>query len=67
MDGGTGYASRSDMSTVMVETKSKPAQAERAQRDIEQECETWDWARAAGVSAQELRKAVRDSLGATAD
>jgi len=26
--------------------------------DIERECETWDWARTAGVSAEELRKAV---------
>ena len=30
--------------------------------EFEQECETWDWARAAGVSAQDLRKAVRESL-----
>jgi hypothetical protein len=49
----------------MVETKVNPARAERTQRDIEQECETWDWARAAGVSAQDLRKAVRESLGDT--
>jgi hypothetical protein len=32
--------------------------------DIEQECETWDWARAAGVSAQELRKALQRSSDA---
>jgi hypothetical protein len=30
--------------------------------EFEQECETWDWARAAGVSAQDLRSAVRDAL-----
>ncbi len=30
--------------------------------EFEQECETWDWARAAGVSAMDLRKAVRESL-----
>jgi hypothetical protein len=30
--------------------------------EFEYECETWDWARAAGVSAQDLRNAVRDSL-----
>ena len=30
--------------------------------EFEQECETWDWARAAGVSTQDLRKAVRESL-----
>jgi hypothetical protein len=32
--------------------------------EFEQECETWDWVRAAGVSAQALRKALRDSLAA---
>jgi hypothetical protein len=32
--------------------------------EFEQECETWDWARAAGVSAQDLRSAVRDALRA---
>jgi hypothetical protein len=33
--------------------------------DLEQECETWDWVRAAGVSAQELRMALqqRSALG----
>jgi hypothetical protein len=30
--------------------------------EFEQECETWDWARAAGISAEDLRNAVRDSL-----
>jgi hypothetical protein len=30
--------------------------------EFEQECEAWDWVRAAGVSAQDLRKAVRESL-----
>jgi hypothetical protein len=30
--------------------------------EFEEECETWDWARAAGVSAQELRRAVREAL-----
>jgi hypothetical protein len=30
--------------------------------EFEQECETWDWARAAGISAQDLRDAVRDAL-----
>ena len=30
--------------------------------EFEQECETWDWARAAGVSTQDLRKAVREAL-----
>ena len=27
--------------------------------ELERECETWDWARAAGVSAEELRAALR--------
>ena len=26
--------------------------------DLERELETWDWARAAGVSAEELRQAL---------
>jgi len=30
--------------------------------DLDQEYEDWDWARTAGVSAEELRKALRDSL-----
>jgi len=30
--------------------------------EFEQECEAWDWVRAAGVSAQDLRNAVRDAL-----
>lgn len=34
---------------------------ESAVPDIERECEAWDWARTAGVSAEELRKAVRDA------
>jgi hypothetical protein len=32
--------------------------------DLEQECATWDWARTAGVTAQELRQALRELLGA---
>lgn len=34
---------------------------------IEQECETWDWARAAGVSGEELRKALQASPQAAPD
>ena len=30
--------------------------------EFEEECEAWDWARAAGISAQDLRRAVRDAL-----
>jgi hypothetical protein len=35
--------------------------------EFEQECETWDWVRTAGVSARDLRKALRDSLAAAQD
>jgi hypothetical protein len=31
--------------------------------DLERECETWDWARTAGVSALDLRMHLLDSLG----
>jgi hypothetical protein len=27
--------------------------------ELDRECETWDWTRAAGVSAEELRAALR--------
>jgi hypothetical protein len=47
------------MDTVVVPRKTDPA---RAEADLERECEAWDWVRAAGVSAQDLRKAVRESL-----
>jgi hypothetical protein len=30
--------------------------------EFEDACETWDWARAAGISAQDLRRAVREAL-----
>ncbi|MGQ0547373.1 MAG: hypothetical protein ACT4P3_18910 [Betaproteobacteria bacterium] len=30
---------------------------------LEAELESWDWARTAGVSAEELREALRNSLG----
>ena len=30
--------------------------------DLEQEWETWNWVRAAGVSAQDLRSALRESI-----
>jgi hypothetical protein len=47
--------------SVMAEGGSDPAGAE-GPPDIERECETWDWARTAGVSAQDLRKAVQEAL-----
>jgi hypothetical protein len=45
------------MKTDMSET-NKPVASDL----LEQECETWDWARAAGVSAQDLRTALAESL-----
>jgi hypothetical protein len=44
----------------MGKDKSNPVRVDPL--EFEQECETWDWARTAGVSAQDLRNAVRDSL-----
>ena len=35
---------------------------DEADRDLDTEVETWDWARTAGVSAEELRQALRASL-----
>ena len=40
-----------------------PSLAELESFDLEKEIEAWNWARAAGVSAQELHKALRESLG----
>jgi hypothetical protein len=37
---------------------------ERALFELEMELETWDWARTAGVSADELRAALRAALAA---
>ena len=31
------------------------------QRYLERACRAWDWARAAGVSADELRKALKET------
>ena len=32
--------------------------------DIDAECQAWDWARTAGVSAEDLREALKESMGA---
>lgn len=37
---------------------------ENADLDLDHELETWDWARAAGVSADDLRLALQASLPA---
>ena len=47
----------------MSEANAKPAVPEHQSFDLEKEIEAWNWARAAGVSAQELHKALRESLG----
>ena len=38
------------------------APAENASSDLDNEIETWDWARAAGISADDLRHAQQASL-----
>lgn len=57
-----GYASLNAMKSITAETKGNPLLLDAVRRDIESECETWDWARTAGVSAADLRKALRESL-----
>jgi hypothetical protein len=49
------------MKSVTAETKGNPAWMDRARLEIEQECETWNWARTAGLSAAELRQAVLEA------
>ena len=39
-------------------------QSSDADLDLDAELETWDWARAAGVSAEDLRQALRAALPA---
>jgi hypothetical protein len=39
-------------------------QSNDANPDLDVELETWDWARAAGVSADELRQALQASFAA---
>jgi hypothetical protein len=51
------------MKELMTEATSTTAGPDAAAIDLEQECEAWEWARAAGVSEQELRAAVQQSLG----
>jgi hypothetical protein len=51
------------MESAMTEIENNPAMSDGSAPDIEQECELWDWARTAGASAQELRKALQELLG----
>ena len=48
------------MDSAIAETPNA-ARAEEPSFDLERECETWNWARAAGISAQDLRLALRES------
>jgi len=47
----------------MPEANAQPGPSEVESFDLDKELEAWNWARAAGVSAQELNKALRESLG----
>ena len=38
--------------------------ADHAERELDMEVETWDWARTAGVSAGDLRQALRAAMPA---
>lgn len=55
-------ACSSGMKREMSEANAMPAPSELESFDLEKELEAWNWARAAGVSAQELQKALRESL-----
>jgi hypothetical protein len=48
------------MKTDVYEANAVPADG--AVFDLEQECEAWDWVRAAGVSPEDLRAALSESL-----
>jgi hypothetical protein len=48
------------MNTGMRYDKSKAGRVDPL--EFEKACETWDWARAAGVSAHDLRRAVCEAL-----
>lgn len=63
---GTGTTPEIAMKSVAAETEGG-AWTNSAPSDIESECEIWDWARTAGVSAAELRAALRDSLAPGSD
>jgi hypothetical protein len=50
------------MKTDMYEANTNSNRDPRLAGELDKECETWDWARAAGVSAQDLRVAVVETL-----
>lgn len=47
----------------MTENLTKPLTEGRT-ADLDAELETWDWTRTAGVSAEDLRQALRASMSA---
>ena len=55
------------MKRAMAQRTIDPASAADPSRDLEKEFETWDWVRAAGVSADDLRKAMRDTANDAED
>jgi len=57
------HAYGSGMKRDMSEANAQPAASDLESFDLDKEIEAWNWARAAGVSAQELNKALRESLG----
>ena len=57
------HAYGSGMKRDMSEANAKPSAQDPESFDLDKEIEAWNWARAAGVSAQELNKALRESLG----
>jgi hypothetical protein len=46
-----------------VAARSEQDWTEPPARTLDQECEAWDWVRPAGVSAQDLRKALSKEMG----
>jgi hypothetical protein len=44
------------MKRLMSETNAEP------DFELEEECAMWDWARTAGITAQQLREALRERL-----
>ena len=55
-------ACSSGMKRDMSEANASPAPQDLDSFDLDKEIEAWNWARAAGVSAQDLDKALRESL-----
>ena len=50
------------MKTDMYEANTNSTGNAAPAGELDKECEAWDWVRAAGVSAQDLRMAVVETL-----